>query len=49
MKYLKLFEEFINESGNSIDDAQPISQADVPATGKWVEKNKQNTIICWPT
>ena len=39
MKYIKLFEEFINESGNSIEDAQPISQADVMPTALWVEKN----------
>ena len=39
MKYIKLFEEFINESGNSIEDAQPITQADVIPTAKWVETN----------
>jgi len=39
MKYVKLFEEFINESGNSIEDAQPISQAEVMPTAQWVEKN----------
>jgi hypothetical protein len=38
MKYIKLFEQFINESGNSIDNAQPIPQADVIPTAKWVEK-----------
>lgn len=39
MKYIKLFEQFINESGNSIEDAQPINQEDVMPTAKWVEKN----------
>jgi hypothetical protein len=39
MKHIKLFEQFINESGNSINDAQPIPQADVMPTAKWVESN----------
>jgi len=37
MKYIKLFEQFLNESGNSINDAQPINQEDVIPTAKWVE------------
>lgn len=39
MKYVKLFEQFINESGNSIDDAVAINQVDVMPTAKWVEAN----------
>ena len=39
MKYVKLFEQFINESGNSIEDAVAINQVDVMPTAKWVEAN----------
>jgi hypothetical protein len=39
MKYVKLFEQFINESGNSIDNAVPFKQDQVEPTISWVEKN----------
>jgi hypothetical protein len=39
MKYVKLFEQFINESGNSVDNAVPFKQDQVEPTISWVEKN----------
>lgn len=39
MKYIKLFEDFLNESGNSIENAIPIAQVDVMPTAKWIESN----------
>jgi hypothetical protein len=39
MKYVKLFEQFIKESGNAINDAQPINQEDVIPTAEWVAAN----------
>ena len=38
-QYIKLFEQFILESGNSIEDAKPFTQAQVDSTVKWIEKN----------
>ena len=38
MKHIKLFEQFINESGNAVDDVRPINQTEVIETAKWVEK-----------
>jgi hypothetical protein len=35
----KLFENFINESGNSIENAVPFTQEDVGKTVKWIEEN----------
>lgn len=37
MKHIKLFEQFINESGNLINNAQKINQEDVAETVKWIE------------
>ena len=39
MKYVKLFEEFLSESGNSIESAVPFRQDQVDSTVKWLEKN----------
>ena len=39
MKYVKLFEQFILESGNSVEDAQPFRQDQVKPTIDWVTKN----------
>ncbi len=39
MKYIKLFEQFLYESGNLIDNAIPIDQKDVFPTVNWIEKN----------
>ena len=38
-QHVKLFEQFIIESGNSIEDAKPFTQAQVDSTVKWIEKN----------
>jgi hypothetical protein len=38
MKYVKLFEQFVNESGNAVDNVRPIKQDEVIDTAKWVEK-----------
>jgi hypothetical protein len=38
MQYIKLFEQFVNESGNAVDNVRPISQSEVTETSKWVEK-----------
>lgn len=39
MKYVKLFEQFINESGNAISDSRPFQQNEIPKTLDWIEKN----------
>jgi hypothetical protein len=39
MKYIKLFEQFVNESGNSVDNAMPFMQDQVGPTISWVEEN----------
>ena len=39
MRYVKLFEQFIFESGNSIEDAVPFKQDQVKPTVDWVVKN----------
>lgn len=39
MKYIKLFEQFVAESGNAVDDVRPITQDEVAKTSSWVEKN----------
>lgn len=39
MKHVKLFEQFLFESGNAIDDARPVEQSEIPKTLEWVEKN----------
>ena len=39
MKYVKLFEQFLLESGNSIDNAVPFQQDEVKPTIDWVVKN----------
>lgn len=39
MKYIKLFEQFILESGNSIQDAAPFRQDQVDSTIKWLSSN----------
>jgi hypothetical protein len=39
MLKFKEFVAFINESGNAIEDARPLTQAEVIATYEWVEKN----------
>jgi hypothetical protein len=39
MKYVKLFEQFILESGNSVDGAIPFKQDQVMPTVDWVVKN----------
>lgn len=38
-RYVKLFEQFILESGNSIEDAVPFAQDQVGPTVKWIVKN----------
>lgn len=38
-QYIKLFEQFVLESGNSIDDAVPFRQDQVKATVDWITKN----------
>jgi hypothetical protein len=38
-QYVKLFEQFIIESGNSIEDAKPFTQAQIEPTMKWIEAN----------
>jgi hypothetical protein len=39
MKYVKLFEQFIAESGNSVEDAKPFQQDQVKPTLDWIKKN----------
>ena len=39
MKKVKLFEQFILESGNAISDSRPFEQEEIPGTIEWVEKN----------
>jgi hypothetical protein len=39
MKYVKMFEQFLVESGNAVDDVRPITQDEVAKTVSWVEKN----------
>jgi len=39
MKYVKLFEQFLSESGNSIENAQPFQQDQVQPTVDWLVKN----------
>lgn len=39
MKYIKLFEQFISESGNAIAQSRPFEQEEVQGTLNWVEKN----------
>jgi hypothetical protein len=39
MKYVKLFEQFIFESGNAIEDSRPFEQSEIPGTLKWIEQN----------
>ena len=39
MKKIKLFEQFINESGNAISDSRPFEQEEIQGTIEWVEKN----------
>jgi hypothetical protein len=39
MRFVKLFEQFINESGNAIKDAVPFKQDQVQATVDWITKN----------
>ena len=38
-QYIKLFEQFILESGNSVENAQPFRQDQVQSTIDWVAKN----------
>jgi hypothetical protein len=38
-QYIKLFEQFILESGNSVENAQPFRQDQVQPTIDWVSKN----------
>lgn len=38
MQYVKLFEQFINESGNAVDNVRPIKQDEVIKTADWVAK-----------
>lgn len=38
MRYIKLFEEFISESGNAVDNVRPIKQDEVIETARWIEK-----------
>lgn len=38
MKYVKLFEQYIKESGNAVDDVRPINQTEVIETAKWIAK-----------
>jgi hypothetical protein len=44
MKHIKLFEQFINEGGHLITNAQQIEQEDVEPTVKWIERNIFNKI-----
>ena len=30
MKHVKLFEQFLFESGNAIEDSRPVEQSDIP-------------------
>jgi hypothetical protein len=39
MKFVKLFEQFISESGNSIENAKPFQQDQVQPTVDWLVKN----------
>lgn len=39
MKKVKLFEQFILESGNAISDSRPFEQEEIQGTIEWVEKN----------
>ena len=39
MKRVKLFEQFILESGNAISDSRPFEQEEIPGTIEWIEKN----------
>lgn len=39
MRFVKLFEQFISESGNSIEDAKPFQQDQVQPTVDWLVKN----------
>ena len=39
MKKVKLFEQFIIESGNAISDSRPFKQEEIPGTIEWIEKN----------
>lgn len=39
MKYVKLFEQFLFESGNAIDTSRPFEQSEIPGTLKWIEQN----------
>jgi hypothetical protein len=39
MKYIKLFEQFILESGNSVENAVPFQQDQVGPTVNWIAKN----------
>ena len=39
MKHIKLFEQFIFESGNAIDTSRPFEQEEIPGTIVWLEKN----------
>lgn len=39
MKYIKLFEQFINESGNAIQDSVPFKQSQIAGTIDWCQKN----------
>jgi hypothetical protein len=39
MKYVKLFEQFLLESGNAIEDSRPFEQSEIPDTLKWIERN----------
>lgn len=39
MKYIKLFEQFINESGNAIQDSVPFKQSQIGGTIDWCQKN----------
>jgi hypothetical protein len=39
MKKVKLFEQFILESGNAISDSRPFEQEEIPGTIEWIEKN----------
>jgi hypothetical protein len=39
MQYVKLFEQFIYESGNSIENAVPFTQDQVQPTVDWIAKN----------
>jgi len=39
MRKVKLFEQFILESGNAISDSRPFEQEEIPGTVTWIEKN----------